>query len=443
MKKRDTMKAADPETAAENSSVLEKKDEPVAQTYSQATKGLPPLKITKVKAIACQPSDVRFVAVKIETSEPGLYGVGCATFNQRSLPVVSAVRDYLDPFCQGKDVDNIEDLWQTMYSSSYWRNGPVLNNAMSGVDMALWDIKGKRANMPVYQLMGGTCRFAVPVFATTGGRDFAQLDENIRICLEQGYKHVRIGPVGATPIHNADFKDAGFGQESDSLTDNPSFMRALVRTYAHIRETFGDEIELMTDIHERLHPMDAINLIKELEQYRPYFIEDPFAPEDNGYYRMLRQQTCVPIAMGELYNNPHEWVWLINERMIDFIRIHISQIGGLTPARKVAMLGEWFNVRTAWHGPHDHTPIGQAAQIHLDMASWNHGIQEWFPYSEAEQEVFSGSPTFENGYVSVDPVPGLGADIDEKAAAKYPMPEDPAVANWHPRRLRDGTTRRP
>ncbi len=443
MKRRDAIRNTAIGAVGGIAAALAQKNEAMAQTYSKSTAGLPPLKITNVKAIACQPSGVRFVAVKIETSEPGLYGLGCATFNQRPLPVISAINDYLAPFCKGKDVDNIEDMWQTMYVSSYWRNGPVLNNAMSGVDMALWDIKGKRANMPVYQLLGGACRFAVPLFGNAGGRDFAQLDENIKKQLEQGYHHIRTGPVGVTSSRKADFKDAGFGAERDGFMDNPAYMRGLVKTYAHIRETFGDEIEIMTDIHERLHPADAIVLIKELEKYRPFFIEDPFSPEDIGYFRNLRQLTSVPIAMGELFNNPHEWVGLISERLFDYIRIHISQIGGLTPARKVAILGEWFNVRTVWHGPYDHTPIGQAAQIHLDMATSNFAIQEGFPYSEKDQEVFKGCPTIKNGYMSVNPVPGLGVDIDEKAAAKYPLPADASQAIWWPRRNSDGSAMKP
>ncbi|UCF16260.1 MAG: bifunctional D-altronate/D-mannonate dehydratase, partial [Phycisphaerales bacterium] len=199
--------------------------------------------------------------------------------------------------------------------------------------------------------------------------------------------------------------------------------------------------ELLHDIHERIPPIEAVNMIKRLEPYRPFFIEDPFAPEDNGYFKMLRQQTSVPIAMGELFNNPHEWTGLISERLIDFIRVHISQVGGLTVARKIATLCEWFNVRTAWHGPSDVSPVGHAANAHLDLAISNFGIQESVSFSQNTQEVFSGCPTVKNGYMHVNEAPGFGVDIDEKLAAKFPLPEHPGY--WSPVRRSDGTAVRP
>ncbi len=424
--------------------VLSKPDHAVAQTYSQATKGLPPLKITKVKAILTAPQGIRLCVVKVETSEPGLYGLGCATYNQRPLPVASAVDEYLDPFSKGRDVDNIEDMWQNAYTSSYWRNGPVMNNALSGLDQALWDIKGKRANMPVYQLLGGKCRFAVDCYTHCSGRDFNQLTDSVRGAIDKGFRHIRIQLGGYGSPHlskEPDFKEADFGLQSDSHMDARPYLNATPKMFEHIRNEFGDDVELLHDIHERVSPIQAINLVKELEKYRPFFIEDPFPPEANGYFRMLRQQTCVPIAMGELFNNPHEWVGLMSERLIDFIRVHISQVGGLSVARKIAALGEWFDVRSAWHGPGDVSPVGHAANAHLDLAISNFGIQESVSFNDKTQEVFSGCPTIKNGYMYVNEAPGWGVDIDETLAAKFPLPEHPGY--WSPVRRNDGTAVRP
>ncbi len=223
--------------------------------------------------------------------------------------------------------------------------------------------------------------------------------------------------------------------------DSGPYVRATIKMFEHIRSTCGDEVELLHDIHERIPPIQAINLVKELEQYHPFFIEDPFAPEDNGYFKLLRQQTSTPIAMGELFNNPHEWVGLVSERLIDFIRVHISQIGGLSVARKLAALCEWFNVRSAWHGPGDVSPVGHAANAHLDLAIPNFGIQESVRFSQKTQEVFPGYPTMKDGYMYVNEAPGLGVDIDEKLAAKFPLPEHPGY--WSPVRRSDGTAVRP
>ena len=419
-------------------------DEAIANEYSRATKGLPPLKITNVKAILTAPAHIRLCVVKVETSEPGLYGLGCATFNQRPLPVASAVDNYLNPFAKGRDVDNIEDLWQNAYTSSYWRNGPVLNNALSGLDQALWDIKGKRANMPVYQLLGGKCRFAVDCYTHCSGRDLDQVEKSVRRAMEEGFRHIRIQLGGYGSPHlskEADFKEAGFGMPSDSLMETGPYVRAAVKMFEHIRSTCGEEIELLHDIHERIPPIQAINLVKQLEQFHPFFIEDPFAPEDNGYFKVLRQQTCVPIAMGELFNNPHEWTGLITERLIDFIRVHISQVGGLSIARKIAALCEWFNVRSAWHGPGDVSPVGHAANAHLDLAIHNFGIQESVRFNDKTREVFPGCPTIKNGYMYVNEAPGFGVDINEELAAKFPLPEHPGY--WSPVRRSDGTAVRP
>jgi mannonate dehydratase len=412
--------------------------------FGKAMGGSAPVKITKVRAIATAPQRARLLVVKVETSEPGLYGLGCATYNQRPLTVVTAIEKYLDPFARGRNVDDIEDIWQNAYTSSYWRNGPVLNNALSGLDMALWDIKGKRANMPVYQLLGGKCRFAVDCYAHSSGRDNKELEESVKANMQRGFRHIRlqIGGYGAGHLSTEpDFKEAGFGMPQDTNMDSYPYLKAIPRAFEHIRNACGDKLELLHDIHERIAPIEAVNLLKELEKYRPFFIEDPVAPEDNSYFEFIRKHTIVPIAMGELFNSPHEWVPLITGRLIDFVRVHISQAGGLSVARKIATLAEWFNVRTAWHGPGDLSPVGHACNAHLDLAIRNFGIQESLAFNEATQEVFSGCPTLKNGYMFVNEAPGFGVDIDEEKAKKYPYPDHPGY--WEPVRRRDGTAVRP
>ncbi len=406
-------------------------------------KGMPPLKIRKVSAIATAPAGSNLIVVKVETTEPGLYGLGCATFTQRATAVITAINSYLDEFCAGKEVDNIEDMWQAAYVSSYWRNGPVLNNALSGLNEALWDIKGKRANMPVYQLLGGKARFAVPCYTHASGRTNEEVVTAVQRFMDQGFKHIRIqlggygsvGTLGSKP----DFKDAGFGVAGDSFMDQRAYLNAVPKMFSAVRKAVGDEVELLHDIHERVEPIDAINLIKKLEEYNPFLIEDPFSPENMEWFKQLRMTTSVPIAMGELFNNINEFKMPMVNQLFDFIRVHVSQIGGITPAMKLAHLGEWFNVRTAWHGPGDVSPVGHSANCHMDLATWNFGIQESVTFSERLQSVFSGCPTMKNGYMSVNEAPGLGVDIDEKEAAKYPIS---TKSNWIVRK-RDGTIIRP
>ena len=412
-------------------------------TTPQYAKGMPPLKIKSVKSIATAPEGSNLIVVKVDTTEPGLYGLGCATFTQRAVAVLPAIDSYLNDFCVGKDVDNIEDMWQAAYVSSYWRNGPVLNNALSGLDEALWDIKGKRANMPVYQLLGGKCRIAVDCYANASGSTFESLAERVQQFMDQGFRHVRIqqggyGGVGTMP-KEPDFKQAGFGRDSDMYMDQQTYLKRVPEMFDYIRKKCGEDVELLHDIHERVEPVDAINMIKRLEPYRPYFIEDPFSPENMGWFKHLRNQTTVPIAMGELFNNINEFRDYMVDQLFDFIRVHLSQIGGITPAMKIARLGEWFNVRTAWHGPGDVSPVGHAANAHIDLAVWNFGIQESHFWNEKAQAVFPGCQTYKNGYMYINEGPGLGVDINEKEAAKYPIG---TRSNWTLRKG-DGTIIRP
>ena len=408
--------------------------------YAKAAK---PVKIKSVKAIATAPQGSNLIVVKVETTEPGLYGLGCATFTQRAAAVVTAVNSYLNDFCTGRDVDNIEDMWQGAYVSSYWRNGPVLNNALSGIDQALWDIKGKRAGMPVYQLLGGKCRFAIDCYAHAGGNTPEEIADSVQGWMGKGFRHIRIqqGGYGALNLaQKPDFKEAGFGAPNDAFMDQRTYLKSVPKMFDAVRKKCGDDIELLHDVHERVEPIDAINLVKSLEEYRPYFVEDPFSPENPKWFKLLRESTTVPIAMGELFNNQNEWKEPMINQWFDYIRCHISQIGGITPAMKVAKLGEWFNIKTAWHGPGDVSPVGHAANTHIDFAIWNFGIQESVNFNEATLEIFPGSPYLKNGYMYVNEAPGLGVDINEKAAAKYPAHFRPG--EWQVRK-KDGTIIRP
>ncbi len=408
-------------------------------------------KISRVRAILTAPQKTNLVVVKVETDQPGLYGLGCATFTQRFRAVATAV-EQLEPLLVGRDVERIEELWQLMYQHSYWRNGPVLNNAIAGVDIALWDIKGKMAGMPVYQLLGGKCREAAAVYLHAQGRDEKQLEERCHMFLEQGVHHIRI-QCGEFAYGGRDYS----GHRPDGSLpgvyyDPRAYMRLSLKTMEHIRKVFGDRVEILHDVHERLSCADAVDFAKQCESLRLFFLEDALPPENIDWFANIRQACTTPLAMGELFNNPREWIPLISQRLIDFMRMHITQMGGLTPARKVAVMGELFGVRTAWHGPGDVSPVGHMLNLHLDLASPNFGIQEFSPnynwdpdkklgMDERLQEVFPGCPELRNGYLYANDNPGLGIDLDESAAAKYP-PID-ILDEWTQSRLPDGSLHRP
>jgi mannonate dehydratase len=326
---------------------------------------------------------------------------------------------------------------------------------MSGIDMALWDIKGKRAGMPVYQLLGGKCRFAADLYFHASGRDFKEVEDNARQAMERGYRHVRVqvsvpgqSTYGAAGSGGA--ANSSSGQNEDGPTNPRStwdagpYVRLVPKLFEHLRVKLGDDVQLLHDMHERVSPSQAVNLCKELEKYRPYFIEDPLPPEENDHFRLIRQQCSTPIAMGELFNSQHEYVPLIANRLIDFIRIHLSQIGGLSPARKVAAFSEFFGVKTAWHGPGDASPVAHAAQLALELASYNFGIHEGYVFPPETREVFPGCPETRNGYLYAREAPGLGIDIDEQLAARFPYPAGRTFDySWGTTRRPDGTVIRP
>lgn len=398
-----------------------------------------PITIKDVKTILTQPGDARWAVVKIITSEPGLYGLGCATFTQRIHAVHTALEKHLKPFLLGRDVSRIEETWQMSMVNGYWRNGPVLNNAISGVDQALWDIQGKLANMPVYQLLGGKCREAAAVYVHADGRDPYEVENNVRKFMAEGYRFIRVQMEGYGGRSTGLVKPEGAPE--GAYYSPREYTRSVLRMLEHLRTTVSEEIELLHDIHERLSPIEAAQFAKDVEQFKLFFLEDPLAPEDLEWFGFIRRQCCTPLAMGELFNNPREWQPLISSKLIDFIRMHVSQMGGLTPARKAAILAQVYGVRTAWHGPEDTSPVGHAANLHLDVWAPNFGIQEWCCLSDLAYEMFPGLPEVRNGYMYPNDRPGLGIEINEELAAKFPCQD--YVEQWTQTRLPDGTPVRP
>ena len=399
------------------------------------------IKITKVSAIQTNPlggGNSNLIVVRIDTNQPGLYGYGCATYTQRHKAVVTAIEEYMDQLLVGRDALNINDAWSVMMNSSYWRNGPVLNNAISGCDMALWDIAGRAANQPVWQLWGGKVRPAVPVYRHASGEDFGRLDEMVARYLEEGYQYIRI-QRGAYGGAHAWLKTPK-GAQDGAYFDPKKYLREVPGTFEHVRVKFGDDIELLHDVHERLMPVDAVWLARQLEKYRPFFLEDALAPEDGFWFKTIRESCATPIAMGELFNNPMEWQPLIENRWIDYIRCHISQIGGVTPARKLAAYCEPFGVKTAWHGPGDVSPVGHMANVHLDLTTVNFGIQEWcgMETDPRVREVFDGCAEIRDGFAWANDKPGWGIEVDLGKAKKYPC--DSAQPRWLLARLPDGTS---
>jgi len=398
-----------------------------------------PITIQDVKTILTQPAGSRLIIVKIITSEPGLYGLGCATFTQRFHAVHAAIEKHLRPFAIGRDVSRIEEFWQMAMVNGYWRNGPVLNNAISGIDQALWDIKGKLAGMPVYDLLGGKCREAAAVYTHADGRTPEEVTDNVKRFMQEGYHYIRIQMGGYGGRGAAMAKPDG--SPEGAYYDPRAYVRNMLRMMAHVRQEVGDEVELLHDVHERLQPIDAVQMAKDVEQFRLFFFEDALAPEDIAWFRHMRSLCATRIAMGELFNSPHEWQPLIQERLIDFLRMHVSQMGGITPARAVALFANMYGVRTAWHGPGDTSPVGHAANLHLDLWAPNFGIQEWCRFPEHVYEMFPGLPEVRDGYMYPNDKPGLGIDIDEKLAAKYPCQDE--VVFWTQTRWPDGSPARP
>jgi mannonate dehydratase len=395
--------------------------------------------ISDVRTWITQPERERLLVVKVVTSEPGLYGLGCATFTQRVHAVQALLDRHLRAFLIGRDVSRIEDIWHMARVNGYWRNGPVINNALSGVDQALWDILGKRAGLPLYEVFGGKCREAAAVYTHADGQSPSEVLDAVEALRAQGYRHVRVQLRldGGGVYGGASRRARPEGAQPGAYYDPRLYARETLGLLETLRARLPAELELLHDVHERLSPIEAVQFAKDVEQFRLFFLEDALPPEQISWFARLRQQSSTPLAMGELFNHPFEWQEVITQRWVDFIRMHVSQMGGITPARNVAALAAMYGIRTAWHGPADTSPIGHAANLQLELAAPNFGIHEWCRFSERAYAIFPGMPEVKDGYLYPSAAPGLGVDFDEKLAAEFP-PQD-VVEEWTQARLPDGS----
>ena len=403
-----------------------------------------------MRVILTAPEGIRLVVVKVETNEPGLYGLGCATFTQRPLAVATAIEQYLKPQIVGRSPHDIEDIWSMLAVSlllaqragAEQRHVRRRHGALGHQGQARRDARLPPPRRPLPDRGDRLC-------PRLGSRS-NEVEDEARRFMEQGFSHVRCqvavpgsstyGVDGALDSEEPHPAHLRLRQESWDPGAYAGWSRSSSSTCASRSATRSS---CCTTSTSGCPPIMAIGMASELEPYRLFFLEDPLAPEDNGYFPLLRQQTSIPLAMGELYVNVNEYLPLIEDRLIDFIRVHLSAIGGLTPARKLAALCEFFGVRTAWHGPGDVSPVGHAANLHLDLAVPNFGIQEAHRFGDVCREVFPGTPEIRDGMMWANDKPGLGIDIDETLAARYPFPEHPLNGAWPPVRLRDGTVQRP
>jgi mannonate dehydratase len=394
--------------------------QPAATARERARSGgVPALKITDIKVIVTKVGATNMINAKVYTSEPGLYGIGCGTHAERPTIVANTIEQYLKPMLIGRNADEIEKIWQELWVAPYWRASVDANNAMAAIDGALWDIMGKRCGLPVYELLGGKVRSGLRMLGNIQARTPQAMEDQIRRMMADGYDHFRIYLSGGAPGSPQASPGGGQVHGNDAV-----YIKQLCDAFEYIRKNISWDIEIGHDVHERPTPRGAVMLAKAVEQYRPFFMEDLFAPEDVSWYKIVREQSSIGIAMGELFVNQNEWLPLVYNRYIDFIRMHISAAGGLNLARKVAYTCEFFGVQTAWHGPANVSPVGHAVNLHLDLAIYNFGICEGQPFSEQLQELFPGCPEIRKGIRYSNDKPGLGIDIDEKVAARYPPTGD-------------------
>ncbi len=398
------------------------------------------MKIVSAKVIVTCPGR-NMVTLKIQTDE-GLYGLGDATLNGREKSVVSYLEDYVVPALIGRDPHRIEDIWQYLYRGAYWRRGPVGMTAIAAVDTALWDIKAKAANMPLYQLLGGRSRDQIMVYAHANGKDIQATLDEVGRQLELGYKAIRVqcGIPGIQSTYgvakdNKRYEPADSDLPSESVWSTEKYLNFVPRLFEEIRNQYGSELHLLHDVHHRLTPIEAARLGKSLEPYHLFWMEDAVAAENQEAFRLIRQHTTTPLAVGEVFNSIHDCRQLIQEQLIDYIRTTVVHAGGITQLRRIVDLASLYNVRTGCHGATDLSPVCMGAALHFDYWVPNFGIQEHMPHGEQIDEVFPQAYRFEDGFFTPGEVPGHGVDIDEKLAAKYPYKRACLPVN----RLEDGT----
>jgi mannonate dehydratase len=397
-------------------------------------------KITSARVIITCPGR-NFVTLKIETDE-GVHGLGDATLNGRELAVASYLTDHVIPCLIGRDAHRIEDIWQYLYKGAYWRRGPVTMSAIAAVDTALWDIKGKIAGLPVYQLLGGASRDGVMVYGHANGKDIDETIANAKVYAAQGYKAIRLqsGVPGLASTYGVS-KDRFFYEPADAdlptenLWSTEKYLRSVPPLFEAAREALGWDVHLLHDIHHRLTPIEAGRLGKDLEPFRPFWLEDATPAENQAAFRLIRQHTTSPLAVGEIFNSIWDCKQLIEEQLIDYIRATVVHAGGITHLRRIAALADLYNVRTGCHGATDLSPVCMAAALHFDLSVPNFGVQEYMRHTDETDRVFPHAYSFADGMMHPGDAPGLGVDIDEELAAQHPYSRAYLPVN----RLEDGT----
>ncbi len=383
------------------------------------------MKITDAKVIVCSPGR-NFVTLKIVT-EDGLYGLGDATLNGREMAVAAYLRDHVCPLVIGRDARRIEDTWQYLYKGAYWRRGPVTMAAIAAVDVALWDILGKSLGVPVYQLLGGASRAGVTVYGHANGADIESTVAAVAEYQKLGYKAIRaqsgvpgvanVYGVGRGKLH---YEPATEGLPEEGRWSTELYLNFIPLLFARLRKEFGEDMLLLHDAHHRLTPIEAGRLGKSLEPYHLFWLEDPVPAELQEGFRLIRQHTTTPIAVGEVFNSIHDCQLLIQEQLIDYIRATAVHAGGLTHLRRIANFAELFHVRTGCHGATDMSPVCMAALLHFDLSVHNFGLQEFMLHTDDTDRVFPHAYTFSDGMAHPGDKPGLGVDLDEALAAKFP-----------------------
>jgi mannonate dehydratase len=367
-----------------------------------------------------------FITLKIETDE-GIYGLGDATLNGRELAVASYLSDHLIPSLIGRDPFQTEDLWHYFYRGAYWRRGPVTMTAIAAIDMALWDIKGKALNTPVYNLLGGRSRTGVMVYGHANGRDIEETADAVAGYVEMGYMAVRAqsGIPGLPSTYGVSkdklyYEPAEKGLPVENVWSTEKYLNFVPQLFEKLRVRFGPDVHLLHDSHHRLTPIEAGRLGKSLEPYHLFWLEDPVPAELQSGFRLIRQHTTTPIALGEVFNTIWDAEQLLREQLIDYIRMTVVHGGGLTHLRKIADFAAVYHVQTGCHGATDLSPVSMAAALHFDISVPNFGIQEYMHHTPETDAVFPHTYRFEKGYLHPGNGPGLGVDLDEKLAAKYP-----------------------
>lgn len=398
------------------------------------------MKIAKAYCIVTCPGR-NFVTLKIVTDQ-GVHGVGDATLNGREKAVVAYLEDHLIPCLIGRDPHQIEDIWQYFYKGAYWRRGPVTMAAIAAVDTALWDIKGKIAGLPLYQLLGGKSRSSVMVYGHANGRDTAEAIDAVGHYLSLGYKAVRAqaGVPGLSTAYGVAkgklfYEPATKGLPEEQIWSTEKYIDFVPKLFEAVRAKHGFDFHLLHDVHHRLTPIEAARVGKSLEPCRMFWMEDAVAAENQEAFKLIRQHTVTPLAVGEVFNSIHDCRELIQNQLIDYIRTTVVHAGGISHLRKIAALAELYHVRTGSHGATDLSPVCMGAALHFDLSVPNFGIQEYMRHTDETDAVFPHAYTFERGFLYPGDTPGHGVDIDEKLAAKYPY--DPAYLPIA--RLEDGT----